>query len=88
MDNALLTSTLAVAVPMWVERIQHYTDEQRTARAHELGQVIAEHGDLILYRSKRRGESARNFNALAEGLACLAYAPGGVTFAGSHWEAG
>lgn len=25
------------------------------------------------------------FNFLAKGLACLAYQPGGVTFAGQHW---
>lgn len=27
------------------------------------------------------------FNLLAEGIACAAYAPGGITFLGLHWEA-
>ena len=32
-------------------------------------------------------ETAAAFNALAEGLACLAFSPGGVTFYGLHFEA-
>lgn len=49
--------------------------------------MIAEHGDNILYRAKRRGDTAAAFNALAEAIAILAFAPGGVTFLGEHYEA-
>lgn len=41
----------------------------------------------MLFRSKRKGETADAFNHLAEGIACLAFAPGGVRLFGSHWEA-
>ena len=50
------------------------------------GQMIAEHGDNILFRSVKKGETAAAFNALAEGIAILSFAPGGITFMGDHWE--
>jgi hypothetical protein len=37
--------------------------------------------------TKPREGPAEVFNALACGLAILAYCPGGVTWGGSHWEA-
>jgi len=48
--------------------------------------MIAEHGDDILFRSKRKGATASAFNALAEGIAILSFAPGGVKVFGGHWE--
>lgn len=85
--HALLTSTLACAVPLWIEQFRPLTDDARLAIARVSGQEIAEHGDIILYRSKKKGETAAAFNHLARGLAVLAFAPGGVTFAGLHFEA-
>jgi len=62
----LLTTALAVSVSLWLHKVKHYSQGYRVARAHELGQLIAEHGDLILFKSKRRGETAKYFNNLAE----------------------
>jgi len=77
---------LTVAVPMWIDQIraEHLTDDQRIARAKRCGDHIAHHGDAILYRDKKTPQA---FNALAEGLALAAFQPGGVSFAGMHWEA-
>ena len=83
----LLTLSLSVAVPMWIERLRGYTDEDRDARARVCSQAIAEKGDVVLYRSKKKGETADAFNRLAEGIACLAFAPGGVHALGLHFEA-
>ncbi len=85
MDDALLAGTLALAVPLWMERVKAYPEEIRLARARECGQVVAERGDIIQFRAKKRGETARAFNALAEGIACAAFQPGGITFLGQHW---
>ena len=85
---ALLRSTLGAAVPMWGwkwdERLLHWSDDQITARAQELGQIVAEKGDVIQFKEKKN--TALAFNALAEGLALLARVPGGVKFLGDHWE--
>jgi hypothetical protein len=75
---------LEVAVPMWIDRLRHSTAEQRQAIGQRCGQHIASHGDDLMFRGKR-GSSAEAFNALAEGLAALAYCPGGVSFASMHF---
>jgi hypothetical protein len=35
---------------------------------------------------KKPGETAKVFNALAESIGVLSFAPGGVTAFGNHWE--
>lgn len=42
---------------------------------------------IIQFRSKTKGASAAAFNALAEGLACLSFCPGGARFLVLDWEA-
>lgn len=85
-NEALLKSVLSVAVPMWVERLQSMPWPDVEYRAKGCGQYVAEHGDVILYRSKKKGESAKAFNYLAQGLAALSFLPGGVHFLELHFE--
>jgi hypothetical protein len=84
-DSELLALSLQVAVPLWIDRIRDVPWETRIERARELAQYIASHGDNILYRGHKKGQSAEAFNALAEGLAIGAYLPGGVSAFGCHW---
>lgn len=87
----LLRDTLQVAVPMWVERwrerYRSWPQERIYARSRELGQVVAEKGDVIQFRGGKKGETAAAFNALAEGLALMSMHPGGVLFLGIRWAA-
>ena len=83
----LLSSTLQLAVPLWIERLRGAPWEHVERRARECSQVIAEHGDNLLFRSKKKGDTAEAFNRLAEGIACLSFCPGGVKIFGEHWEA-
>lgn len=87
MKPPMLEPMLQLVVPLWIAKVRGYTEEQRLERACECAQVIAEKGDVLQFRSKRKGESAAAFNALAEGLACAAFQPGGVRFASLHFEA-
>ena len=80
-----LAESLAFAVPLWIDDIRDLTDEQRIARAKRCGAAVAERGDVLQFGSSKPGKAAEVFNALAEGLACAAYQPGGITFAGRHW---
>lgn len=84
---SLLRATLEVAVPLWIESVRKLPPEVRIERGHELADVIAEKGDVIQFRGKKKGESARAFNALAESLAIMSFVPGGVRFMGLHFEA-
>lgn len=83
--KSLLQSALSAAVPMWIEKVHAMSPDERFARAQSCAQYIAEHGDMLLFRGKD-GESAAAFNHLAEGIAVLAFAPGGITFADMHFE--
>ncbi len=87
MTAELMRMTLAVAVPMWIDRCKLRPMGGLLECAAECGQYIAEHGDVAQFRGKKKGETAAAFNRLAEGLAILAFVPGGVTFLGDHWEA-
>lgn len=78
--------TLQLAVPLWIEQLKKRGWDHILQRAKDCSQVIAEKGDIILFRSNKKGESANAFNHLAEGIACLAFVPGGVRIFGNHWE--
>lgn len=83
----LLQSTLSVAVPLRIEEMKKRPWSFIEERARVCGQVIASEGDNILFRSKKEGKTAEVFNRLAEGIACLAFTPGGVKVFGMHFEA-
>lgn len=90
-DHSVLIQSLLFAVPLWMHELRDCTEEQVIARAKGCAQVIAEKGDALQFKAKSassRKSTAHAFNRLAEGLACAAYQPGGVTFAGLHWCVG
>lgn len=90
LDTSLVES-LRFAVPLWVHDLQGCTEEQLIARAKRCAQVVAEKGDALQFKGQSvaaRQSTAHAFNRLAEGLACAAYQPGGVVFAGIHWCVG
>ncbi len=78
---------LELAVPQWIEALRPLTFNQRAALAHECAEIVAHKGDVILYKSEKRGETAAAFNALAKGIAVLAYQPGGVRVFGRSFNA-
>ena len=82
----LLRLTLSAAVPLHAAELARmpYAEVLRVAR--ECAQVVAEKGDIIQWRSKRKGETAAAFNALARGLAAASFSPGGVVFLGEHHQ--
>jgi len=86
-NEGMLGISLSAAVPLWIEELKDREWEYIMKRARECSQVIAEKGDIILYKSKKPGGSAEAFNRMAEGVACLAFCLGGVTLFGQHWEA-
>ena len=78
----LLASTLSVAVPMLIHEYKTGQRLLQTPRT-DISQLIAEKGDQLMYRGP---QTAEVFNALAEGIATLAFCPGGVTLFGLHFE--
>lgn len=82
----LLQMSLSAAVPLWMHRLQGYTWDRIKERLDYVVDMIASHGDNILFRSKKKGETAAAFNALAEGMAICSFCPGGVRLFGLHFE--
>jgi hypothetical protein len=82
----LMLISLRLAVPMHIEEIRGWSVEERVRVARLCVDEIGSHGDILQYGSKKRGEAAEVYNALARALAIGAYQPGGIDFAGQHWE--
>ena len=66
--------------------IQEFATGQRILRMPrpDLARCIAEYGDALMFRSPH---TKKVLAALLEGVATMAYAPGGVTVLGDHFEA-
>lgn len=81
-----LADALTATVPAEIEKLRGLTDQQRAARGDWLRvlNLVGAKGDALLYGGQH-GESAAVFARLAEILAVLAYADGGVTVFGLHW---
>jgi hypothetical protein len=81
------------AVPMWAHRHYRTDPSERERRAHELGDdvIACSQGAAAIAdpeaRGGEKGEIAKVFNAIAEGIALGAYCPGGTSpFMGLVWE--
>ncbi|BCL83143.1 hypothetical protein ccbrp13_56080 [Ktedonobacteria bacterium brp13] len=82
----LLKLHLEAIVPLMIADIANQGDisDWQLERVSGHAVYLGEHGDAILYRVK--GETRKAVNVLCESLAILAFAPGGITFAGIHFE--
>ena len=85
MTEALLRMTLQVAVPLCVPELRRLPFSEVMRIAEECANVVAHKGDVILYKSKKPGETSKAFAALARGVACLSFMPGGVHAFGDHY---
>ncbi len=83
-NNFLLTLSLSVAVPLWIEELRSLSFEERQALADP--QPVMEKGDVMMFGAGKKGEAAKVFNSLARNIAILAFQPGGVTCFGMHFE--
>lgn len=87
--NSLLSIFLSVAVPLrmmeLVGRGGPTTDDM--TRAQEASNLLGEKGDVLLFGSKREGETAHIANELAFSIAVLSFCPGGVRTFGQHFDA-
>lgn len=85
---------LKLAVPMWIDSMRWWRPAHREMVAHRVGEEIAASHALVADENpegrvprSEQGTVAVGFNLVAQGLALLAFCPGGVVFAGCHWEA-
>lgn len=83
-----MEALLVLAVPLWIDKLKHKSFADFETRREAILESVCYKGDLLLYGSKKKGETAALFNDLAEGLAWLALiAKGGVNFGDLHFDA-
>lgn len=92
--DPLTRAFIGATVPMWIDQMRPWRPERRLLKARELADVIAfEQCSAALCDPEARGTGkkagglAKAFNAIAQGLALIAFCPGGVVFGGHHFEA-
>ena len=85
--SMLMRLHLEVAVPLAIHDLLQIggPSDWHFSRAREYAWDIGEGGDALLYRVK--GKTSEMMGKLIEGLAILAFCPGGVDFLGLHFEA-
>lgn len=89
MRTSPLTTSLQLAVPLWIWEANQRTGETRAellaAWRADASDVIPEQGDNILYIGHKKGETAKAFNSLARGMAALACHTGGYRALALTW---
>lgn len=83
----LLVIALSAAVPLWIEKLKTRSWAELEERRQACVEIISSHGDNILFRSKKKGDTAQAFNALAEATAILSFVPGGIKAFGLEFKA-
>ncbi|MER7126668.1 hypothetical protein [Micrococcus luteus] len=83
----LLLVGMGLLVPLWIARVASWPDADRQAAAVAAADLISTGADELRETNPRRRDLPQGTvtSAIARGLALLAYQPGGVTWAGSHW---
>lgn len=86
-DTHPLPAALAMAVPLQISQLAARGGPTDTewAFARQWADTLAEKGDVLLYGEKK-GETAKLFAEFANAVAVLAFAPGGITIFGQHFE--
>lgn len=85
--SVALPPTLSLAIYIEVINIQRlgYISDEMLEEARKTAEIIANHGDILLY-DKKSGEASKIFAKLARAIACLAFSPGGVEIFGMKFE--
>ena len=88
-NNTLLLATLQAAVPLEIAKLRQRggPNDFQWEWVADFAEELAERADILLFRGERKGETATMLNRLVFALAVMAFAPGGVTLAGLHFEA-
>ena len=59
-------------------------DDFRRVQTYNL--LLGEQGNFLWTKSKKKGQTAKVANAVADSIAVLSFAPGGVEIFGRHWK--
>ena len=85
--ESLIRKSLICAVPLWVNELKKADYTYIKEEQKRISRVIGSKGDIILYKSKKNGETAKAFNDFAKGVAILAMiAEDGIEIFGAKFD--
>ncbi len=87
--DSLLKIALSFSVPLRIISLKENggVTEKDFKRVTEYNYNIFEtSAEYLLFKSEKKGETAKMFNAVADAISVLSFVPGGITIFGSHWE--
>lgn len=76
--DALLSRMLREALPYWTDKAHQLDDVAWASRREYVADMVACRADLLMRGSKKKGDVAGVFNAMAEGLGMMVVAGGSV----------
>jgi hypothetical protein len=86
--EGLLATSLSMAVTLIImEMAQHggpTEDDYKRVKSYQ--DDLLERGNDLFYPSKKEGDTAKRFNQVADAIAVLSFAPGGITVFGLHFD--
>lgn len=84
----LITLFLDTAVPLRVLAIQEQggPTQEDFKRIQGHTHLLGERGNFLWMKSKKKGETAKIANAVADAIAVLSFAPGGIDLFNRHWK--
>lgn len=84
----LLRMSVMIAVPLQIAKLQEKGGPNRWQWewVRDFADELGSKGDILQFKSDTKGETANVFNNFAYALAIMSFAPGGVRFAGLHFE--
>lgn len=85
-----LAEFVSAAVPLRILAIlQEYGEptDRHWEETRAINDWLGEKGDLLLFKSDKKGETASLANAFAQAIACLAFVPGGIEIFGQRFDA-
>lgn len=85
----LLRLSVQVAVPLEIATLKEKggPNDFQWDWVREFADELGERGDILQFAEGRKGKTATMFARFAYALAVLSFLPGGITFAGIHFEA-
>jgi len=88
MSDHTLSIALSAAVPLWIIGLKEKggPSAEDWVWLKEAQNILTDVGEGILYSAKKKGETAKAFNAVANAIAILSFVPGGITIFNQHWE--
>jgi hypothetical protein len=80
----VLVTALSAAVGLRVMEIE--AGNVPEVDLSSVSRLLATRGDSLLFKSKKKGETAQVFNETAKAIAVLSFLPGGITLFGQLWQ--